>query len=98
MFLLRRCGGLRCGIAALHGDLTWMSMDRYGLGCLFWMRIWVVEWRLLESGFSGLWGFTGLGRCWRIVGGVAASLLPLWIADQVRNDGLGCCLARTVVS
>ena len=35
MFLLCRCGGLRGGIAALHGDLTWMSMDRYGLGGLF---------------------------------------------------------------
>ena len=27
-----------------------------------------------------------MGRCWGIVGGVAASLPPLWIADQVRND------------
>ena len=41
--LLHGCGGLRCGIAALHGDLTWMSMDRYGLGGLFFeWRVWVV--------------------------------------------------------
>ena len=36
MFLLCGCGGLRCGIAALHGDLTWMFMDRHGLG---WIRV-----------------------------------------------------------
>ena len=28
MFLLCRCGGLRCGIAALHG----LGVGRYGLG------------------------------------------------------------------
>ena len=32
----------------------------------------------LESGFAGLWGFTGLGRCWGIVG---------WMLDQVQYDG-----------
>ena len=26
-------------------ELTWMNMDRYGLRCLFWMRVWVgVDW------------------------------------------------------
>ena len=29
------------------------------------------------------------GWCWGIVGWIAASLPPLWIADQVRNDGPG---------
>ena len=33
MFLLCGCGGLRGG----EEDLTWMFMDRYGLGGLFWM-------------------------------------------------------------
>ena len=36
MFLLCGCGGLRCGIAALHG----MGVGRYGLGvCL---ALWIL--------------------------------------------------------
>ena len=63
MFLLCRCGGLR------GGNLTWMSMDRYGLGVghrWVYCRVAWVAW----------------------MGWVASARPPLWIADQVRNDGL----------
>ena len=39
MFLLCRCGGLRCGIAALHG----MGVGRYGLGASPRPPLWIAD-------------------------------------------------------
>ena len=49
-----------CGageVSCVGMGLTWMFMD----WVLIWMTVWVCEWRLLESGFRGLWGICRIG-------------------------------------
>ena len=49
-----------CGAASPRCmDWMWIDMDWV---VLFWMRGVGVEWRLLESGFSGLWEIFRIGR------------------------------------
>ena len=64
MFLLCRCGGLRGG-----RDLTWMSMDRYGLGGLSYSPSPLIP---LPSRERGIW-----------LVGLACSL-ALWLFVRIR--------------